>query len=46
MEKMGENIKLARLRRKLGSTQVSERAGIVRSTLYQIEKGESNNSKE
>lgn len=46
MEKMGENIKLARLRRKLGSTQVSERAGIARSTLYQIEKDESNNSKE
>ena len=40
MEKMGENIKLARLRRKLGSTQVSERAGIARSTLYQIEKGD------
>ena len=41
MEKMGENIKLARLRRKLGSTQVSERAGIARSTLYLIEKGDS-----
>jgi transcriptional regulator with XRE-family HTH domain len=36
---MGENIKLARKRRKLTTIQVSERAGIDRSTLYQIEKG-------
>lgn len=40
LEKIGENIKLARKRRKLTSTQVSERAGIARSTLYLIEKGE------
>lgn len=39
MEQVGENIKLARKRRKLTSLQVSERAGINRSTLYQIEKG-------
>lgn len=39
LEQMGENIKLARKRRKLTTIQVSERAGIDRSTLYQIEKG-------
>ena len=39
MEQVGENIKLARKRRKLTTIQVSERAGIDRSTLYQIEKG-------
>ena len=36
---MGENIKLARKRRKLTTTQVAERADIVRKTLYQIEQG-------
>jgi transcriptional regulator with XRE-family HTH domain len=30
---------LARLRRKLNTEQVAERAGISRSTLWQIEKG-------
>ena len=35
----GENIKLARLRRKLSSAQVSERANISRPTLLAIEKG-------
>ncbi|AXY78591.1 XRE family transcriptional regulator [Paraflavitalea soli] len=39
MEQVGENIKLARKRRSLTATQVAERAGIDRSTLYQIEKG-------
>lgn len=39
MEQMGENIKLARKRRKLTATEVSDRAGINRSTLYQVEKG-------
>jgi transcriptional regulator with XRE-family HTH domain len=40
LEELGEDIKLARLRRKLSVEQVSERAGISRSTLWQIEKGE------
>jgi len=35
----GEQIKLARLRRKLSAGIVAERAGISRSTLWQIEKG-------
>jgi len=36
---LGENIKLARLRRKLSTEQVSERANISRPTLLAIEKG-------
>lgn len=39
LKQMGENIKLARKRRKLTQEQVAERADIVRSTLYLIEKG-------
>ena len=39
LEQMGENIKLARKRRKLTTTQVAERADISRSTLYLIETG-------
>jgi transcriptional regulator with XRE-family HTH domain len=39
LEELGENIKLARLRRRLTTEQVAERAGISRSTLWQIEKG-------
>lgn len=35
----GENIKLARKRRSLTTLQVAERAGIDRTTLYYIEKG-------
>ena len=38
-EQIGENIKLARKRRKLTTILVAERAGIDRSTLYHIEKG-------
>jgi transcriptional regulator with XRE-family HTH domain len=36
---VGEQIKLARLRRKLSSEQVAERAGIGRSTLVKLEQG-------
>ncbi len=39
LEQVGENIKLARKRRKLSTIQVSERASITRKTLYEIEKG-------
>ncbi len=36
---LGENIKMARLRRKLTAEQVAERAGISRRTLVSVEKG-------
>lgn len=39
LNEFGANIKLARLRRKLSTLQVAERAGISRATLWQIEKG-------
>ena len=39
LKEMGENIKLARLRRKLNTAQVAERANISRVTLWNIEKG-------
>jgi len=39
LSEMGENIKLARLRRKLSAQQVAERANIGRTTLNRIEKG-------
>jgi transcriptional regulator with XRE-family HTH domain len=39
LEQLGENIRLARLRRRLSATQVAERAGIDRSTLWNVEKG-------
>lgn len=40
LSEFGENIKLARLRRKLSSEQVSQRANISRPTLLAIEKGQ------
>lgn len=40
LQQMGENFKLARKRRNLSTIQVAERAGISRSTLYLIEKGD------
>ena len=40
LDTLGENIRLARLRRDLSSEQVSERAGISRSTLIKIERGD------
>ncbi len=39
LKELGENIKLARLRRKFSAEQVSERANISRPTLHSIEKG-------
>jgi transcriptional regulator with XRE-family HTH domain len=39
---MGENLRLARLRRQLSAVQVSERAGISLPTLRAIERGDAN----
>ena len=39
LEQMGEQIKLARLRRDLSVELVCERAGISRTTLWAVEKG-------
>lgn len=39
LEQMGDQIRLARLRRKLSAQLVAERAGISRQTLTAIEKG-------
>ena len=40
LAKMGEQIKLARLRRNLAVELVSERADISRATLWKVEKGD------
>jgi transcriptional regulator with XRE-family HTH domain len=42
LSEVGENIKLARLRRKFSSEQVAERANISRPTLVAIENGSPN----
>lgn len=39
LTEMGENIKLARLRRGLSSDLLAQRAGISRATLVNVEKG-------
>jgi transcriptional regulator with XRE-family HTH domain len=39
LETVGENIKLARLRRKITATMLAERAGISRVTLRKVENG-------
>lgn len=39
LSQVGEQIKLARKRRRLTAVQVAERAGIDPTTLYHIEKG-------
>jgi transcriptional regulator with XRE-family HTH domain len=39
LSELGENIRLARLRRKLSAEQVAQRAGMSRKTLYSIELG-------
>ena len=44
LQALGENLRLARKRRKLTTIQVAERAGISRSTLYHLEKGDANTS--
>lgn len=36
----GENLKLARLRRRYSAETVAQRAGISRKTLYKVEKGD------
>ncbi len=40
MERLGDKLRLARLRRKLSAERVAERAGISRRTLVSIESGE------
>jgi len=42
LELVGENIKLARLRRKFSLEQVSERADVSLENLFEIEKGSPN----
>ncbi|HXP91320.1 MAG TPA: helix-turn-helix transcriptional regulator [Fibrobacteria bacterium] len=40
MSTLGENLRLARLRRDLSSAQVAERAGVARTTLVRLEHGD------
>ena len=44
LKQLGEHLKLARLRRKYSSEMVAERARISRTTLWNIEKGNSASS--
>ncbi len=37
---LGENIRLARLRRSISTTMLAERAGMTRTTLRSVERGE------
>lgn len=39
LSELGENIRLARLRRKLTAAQVAERAGMSRKSLLRVEQG-------
>lgn len=39
LAELGERLRLARLRRKLGNAAVAQRCGISRSTLYKVEAG-------
>ena len=40
LSQLGERLKLARLRRKLSSTVVAQRAGISRGSVYKVEAGD------
>ncbi len=40
LDGLGENLKLARLRRRYTAETVANRAGIARATLYRIEQGD------
>jgi transcriptional regulator with XRE-family HTH domain len=42
LAELGENIRLARLRRRFSAMMVAERAGIARNTLRAIERGDAN----
>ncbi len=44
LEGLGENNRLARLRRKLSAAKVAQRAGISRNTLHLLENGTGNTS--
>ena len=39
LKELGENIKLARLRRRISTEQMAERTGTSRKTIYNIEQG-------
>jgi transcriptional regulator with XRE-family HTH domain len=41
LETLGANIHLARMRRKLSTTMLAERAGMTRNTLRSVERGDS-----
>lgn len=41
LKELGENIRFARLRRKVSMTMLAERAGMTRNTLRAIERGDS-----
>jgi transcriptional regulator with XRE-family HTH domain len=41
LKELGENIRFARLRRKISTTMLAERAGMTRNTLRAIERGDS-----
>ena len=40
LEHFGENLKLARLRRRYATETVAQRAGMARATLYRVEHGD------
>lgn len=39
-EALGERLRLARLRRRMSATEMAERMGVSRMTLYSLERGE------